>query len=79
MVAGLQQRGGDDEQRRGGARGDEQVGGVEAVRGDQLAQLGQAAVVAVLEQELADVGVDPESASRRSLNELSARLLAIVP
>ena len=46
--------------------------------GDLLAQPRVAEVVAVAEQQVADVGVDPESASRRSATELSDRLLVIV-
>ena len=56
VVAGFEQRRGDDEERRSGAGGDEDLIGVDGVGvgGDLLAQGRDPAVVAVLEEQVAD-------------------------
>ena len=61
VLAGAEKRGRDHEQRRGGPGGDEHVVGLERrpVGGDHLAQARKAAVVAVLEQQIGDVGSIP--------------------
>ena len=59
MVARLEEGRGDEEQRGRCAGDDEHVARVDAVARDQLAELRQAAVVAVLEQDVRDVAVDP--------------------
>ena len=62
VVAGLEQRRRDDEQRRRGARGDDHVvdgDGPRGVAGELLAQPRHPAMVPVLQQQVADVGVDP--------------------
>jgi hypothetical protein len=74
VVAGLEQRRSDQEQRGGGAGDDEDVARSDAVARDQLAQLRQAAVVAVLQQDVPGVRVDAEvrepEVAERALREV---------